>query len=438
MPHVAPDPTDTVPLPLRDQADIRDRWLTQRLLDLLPDLMDRSGIDLWIVIGREYAEDPVLATLLPATWLSARRRTILVLHRSDDGVTAAAVSPYAVGQFLPAWSPDEEPVLPAEQSQWAAVRRIVEQADPRRIGIDVSVSFALADGLSHTEHGLLTEALGPYAERLVPAEDLVVGWLETRLPEEIAALHALNRLAHEVIAEAFSPAVITVGTTTALDVAWWLRQRLHDLGVEPWFHPSVGLQRAGVPLVAERGTRLPAVPYDAVIEPGDLVHCDMGLTSLGLRTDTQRNAYVLRDGETEPPDGLEAALRTGNRMQDLTTGALTVGRTGNEVLAAARAAASAEGIDADVYSHPLGVHGHGAGPAIGRWDEQGGVPGAGDYPVHPDTAYALELAVRVLVPEWDGQCVRMALEEGIALTADGVRYLGGRQTELILIPPDPP
>jgi Xaa-Pro aminopeptidase len=433
MPHVASVPTDTVPLPLRDQADIRDRWLTQRLLDLLPDLMDRTAIDLWIVIGREYDEDPVLATLLPATWLSARRRTILVLHRSDDGVTAAAVSPYAVGQFLPAWSPDEQPVLPAEQSQWAAVRRIVEQADPRRIGIDVSVSFALADGLSHTEHGLLTEALGPYAERLVPAEDLVVGWLETRLPEEIAALHALNRLAHDVIAEAFSPAVITAGTTTALDVAWWLRQRLHDLGVEPWFHPSVGLQRAGVPLVSARGTRLPAVPYDAVIEPGDLVHCDVGLTSLGLRTDTQRNGYVLQDGEREAPEGLRAALRTGNRMQDLTTAALTVGRTGNEVLAATRAAAAAEGIDADVYSHPVGVHGHGAGPAIGRWDEQGGVPGAGDYPVHPDTAYALELAVRLPVPEWGGQCVRMALEEGIALTADGVQYLGGRQTELILI-----
>jgi Xaa-Pro aminopeptidase len=434
MPHVAPDPTHTVPLPLRDQADIRDRWLTQRLLDLLPDLMDRTGIDLWIVIGREYNEDPVLTTLLPATWLSARRRTILVLHRSDDGVTAAAVSPYRVGQFVPAWSPDEEPRLAAEQSQWSAVRRIVEQADPRRIGIDVSVSFALADGLSHTEHGLLTKALGPYAERLVPAEDLVVGWLETRLPEEIAALHALNRLAHEVIAEAFSPAVITAGTTTALDVAWWLRQRLHDLGVEPWFHPSVGLQRAGVPLVADRGTRLPAVPYDAVIEPGDLVHCDVGLTSLGLRTDTQRNCYVLRKGETEAPEGLRAALCTGNRMQDLTTEALIVGRTGNEVLAAARAAAAAEGIDADVYSHPLGVHGHGAGPAIGQWDEQGGVPGAGDYPVHPDTAYALELAVHRPVPEWGGQCVRMALEQGIALTAGGVQYLDGRQTELILIP----
>ena len=189
-----------------------------------------------------------------------------------------------------------------------------------------------------------------------------------------------------------------------------------------------------MPLVEERGTLLPAVPYDAVIEPGDLVHCDVGLASLGLKTDTQRNGYVLRPGETAAPAGLREALRTGNRMQDLTTAALAAGRTGNEVLAAARAAAAAEGIDADVYSHPVGFHGHGAGPAIGQWDEQDGVRGAGDYPVHPDTVYALELAVRRPVPEWGGQCVRMALEQGIALTADGVEYLDGRQTELILIP----
>jgi Xaa-Pro aminopeptidase len=431
MTLVAPDPTRAVPLPLREQAAVRDRWLTQRLLDVLPGLMDRAGIDLWLVIGREYNEDPVMATLLPAAWLSARRRTILALHRSDDGVTPAAVSRYPVGQFLPAWSPDEAADLPAETSQWAEVRRIVEQAAPGRIGVDVSASFALADGLSHTEHGKLVEALGPWAERVVPAEELAVGWLETRLPEEVAAMHGLNRLVHEVVGEAFSPAVIDVGTTTAIDVAWWLRQRLHDLGVEPWFQPSVALQRAGLPLSAEG---LPAVRYDEIVSPGDLVHCDVGLSSLGLRTDTQRTAYVLRPGEDDAPAGLRNALRVANRMQDLTTDALRPGRTGNQVLAAARAAGSAAGIDADVYSHPVGVHGHGAGPAIGQWDEQGGIPGAGDYPVHPDTVYALELAVRSPVPEWDGQCVRMAVEDGISVTADGVRYLGGRQTELILIP----
>ncbi|TFV57440.1 M24 family metallopeptidase [Geodermatophilus sp. DF01-2] len=433
MTLVAPDPTRTVPLPLRAQADVRDRWLTQRLLDLLPGLMDRAGIDLWLVVGREYNEDPVLATLLPATWLSARRRTILVLHRSDDGVTAAAVSRYPVGQFLPAWSPEEDG-RPAEESQWAEVRRIVEQAAPRRIGIDVSTDFALADGLSCTEHRLIAEALGPWADRLASAEELAVGWLETRLPEEIAALHGLNRLVREVVEEAFSPAVLTVGVTTATDLAWWLRQRLADLGVEPWFHPVVDLQRTATAPMDEYGALLPAVPYDVPVEPGDLVHCDVGLSSLGLKTDNQRNGYVLRRGETDAPAGLRRALATGNRLQDLTTAELLAGRTGNEVLAAARYAAAAEGIDGDIYSHPVGFHGHGAGPAIGRWDDQRGVPGAGDRVLRPDTVYALELCVRVPVPEWGGQPVRMALEEGIALTEDGVSYLGDRQTELVLIP----
>jgi Xaa-Pro aminopeptidase len=437
LPHLGlrdPDPCRTVPLPLREQADVRDRWLSQRLLDLLPGLMDQAGIDLWVVVAREYNEDPVLPTLLPATWLSARRRTILLFHRSDDGVTAAAVSRYPVGQFLPAWEADEQPGLSPAQSQWAAVRRFVDQAAPRTIGIDVSAVFAHADGLSATEHRLLLAALGPHAEKVVPAQDLVVGWLETRLPEEIAVLHAMNRLAHQVIDEAYSPAVITVGRTTALDVAWWIRQRFADLGVDGWFQPTVGLQRAGVPLSDERGTVLPGVPYAAVIEPGDLVHCDVGLSTLGLTTDTQRNGYVLRPGEMEPPPGLAAAVAVGNRMQDLTTAALRPGRTGDEVLAAARAAATAEGIDGDVYSHPVGAHGHGAGPAIGMWDQQDGVPGAGAAVVHPDTAWALELCVRVPVPEWGGQLVRMALEQGIALTAAGVEYLDGRQTELILIP----
>lgn len=431
MTLAAPDPTLTVPLPLREQAAVRDRWLSQRLLDVLPGLMDRADIDLWLVIGREYNEDPVLATLLPAAWLSARRRTILALHRSDDGVVPTAVSDYPVGQFVAAVGPEDGVVAPAGATEWDEVRRIVEQADPVRIGIDVSPSFALADGLSHAEHQALVTALGPYADRCVSAESLAVGWLETRLPEEIQALRALNRLADDVVTDAF--AAVEVGTTSALDVAWWIRQRLTDLGVDPWFQPGVTLQRAGVPLVSHRGTLMPAVRFDATIEPGDVVHCDIGLSTLGLRTDTQRTGYVLRAEESAPPAGLRAAMATANRLQDLTLAALAPGRTGNEVLAAAREAAAAEGIDGDVYSHPVGYHGHGAGPAIGQWDRQDGVPGPGDYPVHENTVYALELAIRRPVPEWDGQLVRMAVEDGIALTGDGAGYLADRQSELIAI-----
>ena len=418
--------TVTHPLPLREQAAVRDRWTTERLQDLLPGLMDDAGVDLWVVVGREYHEDPVLPTLLPASWLSARRRTVLLLHRSDDGVTPMAVSRYPVGQFVAAWDPaDDEPGVGAEAAQWAAVRRVVEQARPRAIGIDVSASFVHADGLAHTEHRQLVDALGPWAERLVPAEQLAVRWLETRLPGEVEALHGMNALAHAVIDEAYSPAVLRVGESTALDVAWWIRQRFHDLGVEPWFQPTVDLQRAGVPLHE--------VPFDAVVEPGDLVHCDVGLKSLGLTTDTQRNGYVLRPGETGPPAGLVHALAVGNRMQDLVTAELRPGRTGNEVLAAARAAAAAAGVDGDVYSHPVGFYGHGAGPAIGMWDAQDGVPGSGEAVVRTPTTWALELCVRVAVPEWEGQLVRMGLEQGIALTDAGVTYLDDRQTELITI-----
>lgn len=418
--------TREMPLPLREQAAIQDRWLEVRLNDLLPALMDRAGIDLWLVVGREYNEDPILATLLPAEWLSARRRTVIALQRNASGVQGYCLARYPIGPYTPAWRADEE-------SQYAALRRLVDELAPTRIGINVSETFALADGLSHTEHRLLVAALGPFAARLVPAEALAIGWLETRLPAEITAAHALNRLAHEVIAEAFSASVITARTTSATDVAWWIRQRFHDLGVQPWFQPTVMVQRGGIALYDDKGRATGGLPEDTVIETGDLLHCDVGLMSMGLHTDTQRNAYVLRAGESKPPAGLSRALTVGNHMQDITAGAFVPGRTGNTILRAAKEAAAAAGIDGDVYSHPVGYHGHAAGPTIGMWDEQGGVAGAGDYPLYDDTIYALELCVRTAVPDWEGQLVRMALEQGIVVSGGRVSYLDERQTELILV-----
>jgi len=288
--------TREMPLPLREQAAIQDRWLEVRLNDLLPALMDRAGIDLWLVVGREYNEDPILATLLPAEWLSARRRTVIALQRNASGVQGYCLARYPIGPYTPAWRADEE-------SQYAALRRLVDELAPTRIGINVSETFALADGLSHTEHRLLVAALGPFAARLVPAEALAIGWLETRLPAEITAAHALNRLAHEVIAEAFSASVITARTTSATDVAWWIRQRFHDLGVQPWFQPTVMVQRGGIALYDDKGRATGGLPEDTVIETGDLLHCDVGLMSMGLHTDTQRNAYVLRAGESNRQPG---------------------------------------------------------------------------------------------------------------------------------------
>ncbi len=411
-------------LPMRERAAVIDRILHERLDRLAPALMREHGVDLWIVIGREYDEDPVLRTMLPATWLSARRRTILVLHdRGPDApLERLAVARYAVGElFESAWDPSEQP------DQWARLAEIVAERDPARIAINVSPELALADGLAHSQHEQLRAALPDrFRPRLVPAEALAVGWLERRLPEELQLYASVCRIARAIMSEALSERVIQPGVTTTEDVKWWCRDRIRALGLTAWFHPLVSVQRRGGD--SDLGSIVSG--REQVIRRGDLVHLDLGISYLRLHTDTQQMAYVLRIGETEPPEGLRRALAVGNAMQDLLTGAFAEGRTGNEVLAASLAAARDQGIDALVYTHPIGSHGHAAGPTVGLWDRQDGVPGRGDLPIREHTCWAIELSVAVPVPEWDDQPVRIMLEEDAAFADGRVRYLDGRQTEL--------
>ena len=419
LPHV---------LSLREQAEFRDRVLLERLETLAPRLMRREGIDVWVLAAREYNEDPVLETMLPATWMAARRRTILVFH--DPGgaapVERLAVARYSIGAFFEkAWDKAEQP------DQWARVAELVTERDPARIAIDVSSTFALADGLSHTEHEAFIAALGDeYAGRLVSAERLAIGWLETRIPSELEVYPSLCRIAHTIIAEGLSERAVQPGQSTTKDLEWWYRERIHAAGLQTWFHPSVSVQRA---TSDEHAGDFSSKPGEERIRRGDLIHVDFGITYLDLNTDTQQHAYVLRPGETEAPQGLRDGLRAGNRLQDLLNAEYAVGRSGNEVLAAARAAAIAEGLVPSIYTHPLGLHGHGAGATIGLWDQQEGVPGRGDYPVQPDTVWSIELNVTVPVPEWDGQEVRIMLEEDAWFDGERVRWLDGRQEELFLI-----
>jgi Xaa-Pro aminopeptidase len=407
-------------LPLEQRAAVVDGWLETRIQTVLPPIMRRSGIDLWVIIAREYNEDPVLETMLPATWLSARRRTMLLIHDpgGDQPLETLAVARYAVGSvFRQAWDPD------AQADQWARLAELIVARDPRRIGINVSRDFALADGLSHNEHERLREALpARYRERLESAEALAIGWLETRSAAEMAVYGQICRIAHAIIAQGLSERAVQPGVTTTDALEWWYRERLSSLGLTTWFHPSVSIQRAsGDP------------EGDAVIEPGDLLHVDFGITYLRLNTDTQQHAYVLRPGETEAPQPLQAALATGNRLQDILTEAFVAGRTGNEILAQARVQAGREGIVPSIYTHPLGYHGHAAGPTIGLWDQQDGVPGNGDYPLYPDTAHSIELAAIVELEDWN-RTIRVQLEEDAFFDGESVRYIDGRQTALHLIP----
>jgi len=406
-------------LPLRDRMTVYNGWLMNRLEKLLPGMMDETGIDLWVVVAREYNEDPVIMSLLPEPNLYARRRTILLFHRQSEGVERLAVYRYGFGKFYKGvWNPDEE-------EQYECLARIIKEKNPEKIGINVSNTFAFGDGLTHGEYTLMVDALSDLSERLVPAETLCIRWLETRSKEELEAYPMLVELTNAIIQEAFSSKVITAGVMTVDDVQWWIRQKMLDLGVEMWFPATVDRQGHGDTYEDNERTR--------VIHRGDLLHCDVGFYYLGLATDVQQNAYVLKQGETDAPKGIMDALVDANKLQDFHASAMMNGRTGNEILKEALENACADGIKPSIYTHPLGVHGHAAGPTIGLWDQQGGVLGRGDYPLHPDTCYAIELNAKKEVPEWDNQEIRMSLEQDAWWTGEKLVFMAGRQKKLHLV-----
>ena len=239
----------------------------------------------------------------------------------------------------------------------------------------------------------------------------------------------MMEVVHHLIARAFSNEVITPGKTTSQDVVWWLRQRVAELGLGTWFHPSVRVQRqakAAVDILAE--------DEPVVIERGDVLHTDFGITALRLNTDTQHMGYVLKRGETKPPAGILKALETTNRLQDLLLERMRPGRTGNQVLADSLRAMRQAKINGSIYTHPIGDHGHGAGPLIGLWDHQQGVPGRGDVPLLANSWFAIELSARVPIPEWGGQELWVAQEEDAELGEDGrMRWILKRQTDYHLV-----
>jgi Xaa-Pro aminopeptidase len=407
-------------LPYRERPAVENRHLETRLETLLPALMDETGIDMWLVLAREYAEDPIYFSLVPQPTFAARRTTMLVFHRTETGVDMLTVNRYPLGEpYTSAWEGGEL------DAQWEALGALIVERAPARIGVDVSRDWPVADGLTHGLYQRLIEVLpGDWQERVVSAEELVVRWAETRTEAEIATWAHIVSLARMVIGEAFSSRVITPGATTTEDVAWYIHQRFEDLNLAPWFMPHVNTQRAGL----ECGADDPFCGTSGVIEAGDVLHTDVGVCYLKLCTDTQEMAYVARVGEAQVPAGLAGALAKGNRWQDILTDAFRTGRTGNEILAATREGCRAAGLDCSTYTHPIGFFGHAPGPTIGMWDNQGDTPVRGDWPLHENTCYAIEGNVKSVMPEWGGQHVQIKLEQTACFDGRKVHYLAGRQT----------
>jgi Xaa-Pro aminopeptidase len=430
---------------LREQAALQQEWLQKRLDTFLPGQMRAHGIDLWVVPMREYNEDPVFRAITAPETFAARRRTIYVFF---DKCAAAGTAPSAACvERIALGGSSQGGVFEARRStkaaagdvgrgrqaelwgdeQWQALVALVEERQPQVIGIDRSTVFAFSDGLSSGELEGMSRALGEkWTARYRNAEALPLELIAVRLPEEEAFFRRMQERVWSLSQELFSERVVTPGKTKTSDLVWWWRQRLNDLGLDTWFQPSVDVQR--------KGKTAEELGDDPVIERGDVLHSDLGITAARLNTDTQHLAYVLQPGETEAPAGLRRALANANALQDIVIGELRPGRTGNEILAASRARMKQQGIDGTIYSHPIGLHGHGAGPTIGLWDYQEGVPGRGDAKVIPSMWWSIELQATTPVAEWGGQPVRMAQEEDAIIDAGGkLRWALRRQERLFLV-----
>ena len=418
--------------PLREQDRIRQEWLKARLERVLPPLMRRHGVSMWIVLSREYNEDPVFFSLVSPSVMAARRRTILVFNDlgPERGVERLALGGRSSGGLYTIYrDPDVENRELWGQAQWALLRKLVDERRPPTIALNISQTHAFADGLTVGEWEQLSAALGPWTSRVVRREGLALDFVATRVPEMLPTYRQMMSIVHALIARAFSAEVITPGRTTTEDVEWWLRHQVNAMGMGEWFPPSVSVQRAGTT------ARSPIADDEpVVIQRGDHLHTDFGIQAMGLATDTQHVGYVLRPGETDAPEGLRRALAQSNRLQDLLLARMKPGRTGNEVLIDTLAAMKAAGIEGTVYTHPIGDHGHGAGPIIGLWDRQQPIPARGDVALLPSTWFSIELEATSPVPEWNGQKVRSAQEEDAVVGEDGaVAWVLERQSRYHLV-----
>ena len=418
--------------PLREQEKVRQEWLKARLERVLPPLMRRHGVSMWIVLSREYNEDPVFFSLVSPSVMAARRRTILVFHDlgPERGVERLALGGRSNGGLYTIYrDPEVENRELWGQAQWALLRKLVDDRRPATIALNISQTHAFADGLTVGEWEQLSAALGPWTSRVVRREGLALDFVATRVPEMLPTYRQMMAIVHALIARAFSAEVITPGRTTTEDVKWWLRHQVNAMGMGEWFPPSVSVQRAGTT------ARSPIADDEpVVIQRGDHLHTDFGIQAMGLATDTQHVGYVLRPGETDAPEGLRRALAQSNRLQDLLLARMKPGRTGNEVLLDTLAAMKSAGIEGTVYTHPIGDHGHGAGPIIGLWDRQQPIPARGDVALLPSTWFSIELEATSPVPEWNGQKVRSAQEEDAVVGEDGtVSWVLGRQSRYHLV-----
>jgi len=430
-PLLAQKPTPDAPalLPMSQQIAVREAWLEQRHATLLP-LMRKHDIAMWIVVNEEFHDDPLTAYIAPPRPYAGNRDYFVFVDAGAAGLKRIAITGYSEDNLKRFFESPDEPV-PAD----IRFGQLMDQYDPRTIGLSVGGARGVTRSLTFDTHAFLRKAVGPkYVERFTSAADLIEEYLDTRLPEEREHYTTAVALTEYLTRRALSSEVITPGKTTVGEVRHWLYDALQAHGVRTWFQPDLRVQKRGVPNPTSRGF-LAVAPERTLIERGDVVHLDFGLTYMGLDTDWQKMAYVLREGETDVPEGLKRAMANTNTLQDaLMTRHSRPGRLAGDVYLDTMAEMGEKKIEAMIYSHPVGAQGHGLGASIDfRASQRQDIAQQAQRRLRDGSYISIELNTATAVPEWDGQKVFVMMEDVAWLGADGWHFFRPRQESWYLI-----
>lgn len=448
VPAAMPGAPDKAP-PAASGYDVpasRERFVTQKALiedkldsALLP-AMRNHGIDMWIVLDREYNPDP-LQVELGGQGTGVRAAYIFYDNGSDKPEKIYYGSHEQPRNSVIASVYDETIYYGySREGLTPHLRKAIEERDPQKIGINRSPTIPMADGLTVGLYNYLVEAIGPdYADRLVSAELLARDFRVNRRPQESAVYEQLLAWSDRWMQEALSTANIQSGVTTAEDVAWWLKDRARELGLSGY----------GTVRVVRNGDLLPIHDPDMPLLPGDILGIDGGLKYLGYSVDIKRTAYILRPGETELPAELQQAWDVVHAMAKVYTDRMVIGAIGHEIWSDINAEAEKLGYatvgpdaggdassntrpEAGFYGHSVGNGAHDIGPRIAA-----DIPFAyGDrvrYPLSLNEWVSIEFHVSTPIPMWGGKTWYTRFEETAQITPDGTRWMLPPQRELFLI-----
>ena len=402
--------------------DAKAKKMEQHLLRT----MRKHGVDMWILMSRENHPDPIL-DLFGAYGVSGwyGHRNAYVFYDGGASSLETTVIGTHLSDHLKRFYGNI--VSYGEEGLAHHLGPFVRERDPKKIAVNRSRTISMADGLTSSLESYLVEAISPvYPERVVSSEPMAIDYISYRTDEELEIEREASFITYHLLRRAFSNEVITPGKTTLMDVYWWIVDEWKNQDLEFNFPPGLDIQRRGVEERLEDH-------LDPVIQPGDLLHVDFGVRLMGLVTDQQKMAYVLRPGETEAPEGLRKSFAQSERLGEIILEELEPGVVGHVVKERSEERGIGEGILNSVYPHAQGNWVHDAGAWVSfDWPERYGQHPR--EPVREREIWSIEYSTSLDLPEWGGQRISMLREEDAWVDETGVvHYFAGPQEDLWLI-----